>query len=69
MANEGKVQCPTMVHFNRRCIRAEGHAGPCGGAQVAWSWSLRMRILSRTIPVVGGIRRARPVPRSEVSCA
>jgi hypothetical protein len=31
MANEGKVQCPTMVHFNRRCIRAEGHAGPCGG--------------------------------------
>jgi hypothetical protein len=31
MANEGKVQCPTMVNFNRRCIRTEGHAGPCGG--------------------------------------
>jgi hypothetical protein len=31
MANEGKVQCPTMVNFNRRCIRAVAHAGPCGG--------------------------------------
>jgi hypothetical protein len=31
MANDGKAQCPTMVNFNRRCIRAEGHAGPCGG--------------------------------------
>lgn len=31
MANGAKVQCPTMVNFNRRCIRAEGHAGACGG--------------------------------------
>ena len=31
MANEGKVQCPTMVNFNRRCIRAQAHPGSCGG--------------------------------------
>jgi hypothetical protein len=31
MANEAKGQCPAMVNFNRRCIRAEGHTGPCGG--------------------------------------
>jgi hypothetical protein len=31
MANESDVQCPSMVNFNRRCIRAEGHAGPCAG--------------------------------------
>ena len=30
MANEGRVQCHIMVNFNHRCIRAEGHAGPCG---------------------------------------
>lgn len=31
MANEAKFQCPVMVNFNRRCIRAEGHPGPCDG--------------------------------------
>jgi hypothetical protein len=31
MPNEGKVQCPAMVNFNRRCIRAEGHSGHCDG--------------------------------------
>lgn len=31
MADEGIVQCPAMVKFNRRCIRVEGHGGVCGG--------------------------------------
>jgi hypothetical protein len=31
MPSEGRVQCPAMANFNRRCIRAEGHFGPCDG--------------------------------------
>ena len=62
MANEGKVQCPTMVNFNRRCIRMEGHMGPCDGGLDRPGWSLRVWILSRDIPIVGGIRRTRPMP-------
>lgn len=67
MADEGKVHCPAMVKFNRRCIRVEGHGGVCGGAQVTRSWSLRMRILSRGIPVVRGVRRTRSMPCRDMS--
>ena len=31
MANEGRGQCRSMMNFNRRCIGAEGHDGPCSG--------------------------------------